>query len=54
MQGNHSNSLITQQQQQGNSIHINNVNVTTDTSNAENVARGMKSAINSQFAKGLV
>ena len=53
MQGNHSNSLITQQQQ-GNSIHINNVNVTTDTSNAENVARGMKSAINSQFAKGLV
>ena len=54
MQGNHSNSFVAQQQQQGNSIHINNVNVTTDTSNAENVARGMKSAINSQFAKGLV
>ena len=53
MQGNHSNSFVAQQQQ-GNSIHINNVNVTTDTSNAENVARGMKSAINSQFAKGLV
>ena len=52
MQGNHSNSFVAQQQ--GNSIHINNVNVTTDTSNAENVARGMKSAINSQFAKGLV
>lgn len=52
MQGNHSNSVVAQQQ--GNSIHINNVNVTTDTSNAENVARGMKSAINSQFAKGLV
>lgn len=54
MQGNHSNSFVAQQQQQGNSIHINNVNVTTDTSNAEKVARGMKSAINSQFAKGLV
>lgn len=54
MQGNHSNGFVAQQQQQGNSIHINNVNVTTDTSNAENVARGMKSAINSQFAKGLV
>lgn len=54
MQGNHSNNFVAQQQQQGNSIHINNVNVTTDTSNAENVARGMKSAINSQFAKGLV
>ena len=54
MQGNQSNSFVAQQQQQGNSIHINNVNVTTDTSNAENVARGMKSAINSQFAKGLV
>lgn len=54
MQGNHSNSFVAQQQKQGNSIHINNVNVTTDTSNAENVARGMKSAINSQFAKGLV
>lgn len=54
MQGNHSNSFVAQQQQQGNSIHINNVNVTTDTSNAENVAKGMKSAINSQFAKGLV
>ena len=53
MQGNHSNNFVAQQQQ-GNSIHINNVNVTTDTSNAENVARGMKSAINSQFAKGLV
>ena len=53
MQGNHSNSFVAQQQQ-GNSIHINNVNVTTDTSNAENVAKGMKSAINSQFAKGLV
>ena len=53
MKGNHSNSFVAQQQQ-GNSIHINNVNVTTDTSNAENVARGMKSAINSQFAKGLV
>ena len=53
MKGNNSNSFIAQQQQ-GNSIHINNVNVTTDTSNAENVARGMKSAINSQFAKGLV
>ena len=52
IQGNHSNSFVAQQQ--GNSIHINNVNVTTDTSNAENVARGMKSAINSQFAKGLV
>ena len=52
MKGNHSNSFVAQQQ--GNSIHINNVNVTTDTSNAENVARGMKSAINSQFAKGLV
>ena len=52
MQGNNSNSFVAQQQ--GNSIHINNVNVTTDTSNAENVARGMKSAINSQFAKGLV
>ena len=52
LQGNHSNSFVAQQQ--GNSIHINNVNVTTDTSNAENVARGMKSAINSQFAKGLV
>ena len=53
MKGNNSNSFVAQQQQ-GNSIHINNVNVTTDTSNAENVARGMKSAINSQFAKGLV
>lgn len=53
MKGNHSNNFVAQQQQ-GNSIHINNVNVTTDTSNAENVARGMKSAINSQFAKGLV
>ena len=52
MKGNNSNSFVAQQQ--GNSIHINNVNVTTDTSNAENVARGMKSAINSQFAKGLV
>ena len=52
MKGNLSNSFVAQQQ--GNSIHINNVNVTTDTSNAENVARGMKSAINSQFAKGLV
>lgn len=52
MKGNHSNNFVAQQQ--GNSIHINNVNVTTDTSNAENVARGMKSAINSQFAKGLV
>lgn len=54
MKGNYSNNFVAQQQQQGNSIHINNVNVTTDTSNAENVARGMKSAINSQFAKGLV
>ena len=53
MKGNYSNNFVAQQQQ-GNSIHINNVNVTTDTSNAENVARGMKSAINSQFAKGLV
>lgn len=53
MKGNNSNNFVAQQQQ-GNSIHINNVNVTTDTSNAENVARGMKSAINSQFAKGLV
>lgn len=53
MKGNQSNNFVAQQQQ-GNSIHINNVNVTTDTSNAENVARGMKSAINSQFAKGLV
>lgn len=52
MKGNRSNNFVAQQQ--GNSIHINNVNVTTDTSNAENVARGMKSAINSQFAKGLV
>lgn len=53
MKGNYPNNFVAQQQQ-GNSIHINNVNVTTDTSNAENVARGMKSAINSQFAKGLV